>query len=145
METPIIFLQSIDLNFTGEATTWVEANPTFLAVTEQEETPTDADVKEFRKAVQARFPAKSAAIKGEDLVEEDITNLARGEMEDLPTYYARTTNILRRSNMRDTTSAARTTSAETTTVNAAERILLQMTMKAFVRGLRDRELRRLLS
>ncbi|KAI0991010.1 hypothetical protein K3495_g17177, partial [Podosphaera aphanis] len=106
--------------------------------TEQVEEPKPRDVEDFKKAVQARFPAKSSMIRGEDFVEEDTTNFKQGEQEDLPTYYGRALNLLRRSNTRDTPPVG------SPPLSAAERILLQMTIKAYVRGLREKELRKIM-
>ncbi|KAI0991874.1 hypothetical protein K3495_g16313, partial [Podosphaera aphanis] len=73
-ETPKLFFEVVDLRFTKDASDWVEANPQYLLFTEQVEEPKPRDVEDFKKAVQARFPAKSSMIRGEDFVEEDTTN-----------------------------------------------------------------------
>ncbi|KAI1007613.1 hypothetical protein K3495_g617 [Podosphaera aphanis] len=101
-ETPELFFEAVDLRFTKDASDWVEANPQYLLFTEQVEEPKARDVEDFKKAVQARFPAKSSMIRGEDFVEEDPTNLKQGEQEDLPTFYGWALDLLRRSNTKDT-------------------------------------------
>ncbi|KAI0997164.1 hypothetical protein K3495_g11028, partial [Podosphaera aphanis] len=106
--------------------------------TEQLETPNEKDVEEFKKAFQSRFPAKFSAVKSEDLIEEDIGNLKQGSKETLLEYYGRAQHLSRRIHAKDTPPVAETP------LSTVERILLKMMIKAFIRGLYEMKLRKLI-
>lgn len=127
-ETPEVFFESIDLNLSGEAVDWVDSTPQFQIFTEQIEVPTKEDVKRFKVAFLARFPAKFSFDESEDTIQEDTNNLIQGRNETLSEYYGRAQHLLRRSHTRDKPSG------DADSLSPAERILLGGVIKAFLRG-----------
>ncbi|KAI0991964.1 hypothetical protein K3495_g16222, partial [Podosphaera aphanis] len=99
-------------------------------------TPNEKDVEDFKRAFQSRFPGKFAAVRSEDTIEEDIGNLKQEATETLRDYYGRAQHLLRRSQTKDAPLVGGTP------LSTAERILLQMTIKAFIRGIYERDLKK---
>ncbi|RKF77874.1 hypothetical protein GcC1_060026 [Golovinomyces cichoracearum] len=119
-ETPTVFFQSVDLNIIGDAADWVDSTPQYQIFTEQLEIPTGRDVDEFKEAFKSRFPGKSTAEGSEDTVQEDTQSLSQGADENLLEYYGRAQHLLRRT----------------------EQVLLNGVIKAFVRGIHGKDLKR---
>ncbi|RKF60580.1 hypothetical protein OnM2_049057, partial [Erysiphe neolycopersici] len=118
-ETPEVFFESIDLNFSGEATEWVDSTPQYQIFTEQLEKPTLDDVKDFKTALVARFPAKFSVDRSEDTIQEDTGNLTQGRSHTIDTPVEGAPSL-----------------------SPSERIILRGIIKAFIRGLHDNSLKR---
>ncbi|POS83489.1 hypothetical protein EPUL_004982 [Erysiphe pulchra] len=135
-ETPEVFFESIDLNFSGEAADWVDSTPQYQIFTEQLKKPTIDEMKDFKTALVARFPAKFSVDRSEDTIQEDTGNLTQGSNETLEEYYGRAQHLLRHSHTRDTPVEG------ASSLSPSERILLRGMIKAFIRDLHDNSLKR---
>ncbi|RKF78740.1 hypothetical protein GcM1_208015, partial [Golovinomyces cichoracearum] len=135
-ETREVFFESIDLNFSGEAADWVDSSPQYQIFTEEIEKPTSDDVRDFKVALTARFPAKFSIDRSEYTIQEDTENLVQGPNESLEEYYGQAQHLLRRSHTRDTQADG------SSPLSPSERILLRRVIKAFLRGLFDKNPKR---
>ncbi|KAI0994799.1 hypothetical protein K3495_g13384 [Podosphaera aphanis] len=92
-------------------------------------------VRGVKKAVQSRFPTKYSTVRSEKLIEQDLYNLAQEASEPLSEYYGRAQHLLRRTNTREEPS-------ENNPLSISEKVLLQLTITAFLKGLHEKDLRK---
>lgn len=132
---PETFFEAIEVLFVGKAESWLDSVPRFNRFTDQEEVPKDIDVEEFKQALMQQFPKKSMGDMRDGNVQEDIQNLKQGEEETLVAYHERVQDLLRRSNGRDDRNEI---SPE---LSGIERTMLSIIVRAFIRGMKDDNLR----
>ncbi|KAI0990931.1 hypothetical protein K3495_g17256, partial [Podosphaera aphanis] len=92
-------------------------------------------MEDFKRALMKQFPKASAGLTEDGNAQEDIQNLRQGEKETLVEYHDRAQELLRRSNGRDAGSDA---SQE---LSAIEKTMLSILVRAFIRGIKDDNLR----
>ncbi|RKF83370.1 hypothetical protein GcC1_003032 [Golovinomyces cichoracearum] len=119
----------------GRAENWLDSVPRFSKFTDQLEEPKEFDVEEFKQALKKNSPRKSLANMSDGNVQEDIQSLKQGEGETLMVYHERAQDLLRRSNGRDDASD------NGLELSALEKTMLSIIVKAFIRGVRDNNLR----
>ncbi|RKF61139.1 hypothetical protein GcC1_159007 [Golovinomyces cichoracearum] len=133
--TPEIFFEAIEVLFTGKAESWLDSIPQFNRFMDQEEEPRHIDMENFKQAWMKQSPKKSVEGMDDINAQENIQNLRQGEEETILEYHDRAQDLLRRSNGRD---EGIRTQPELT---AIERTMLSILVRAFVRGIRDDNLR----
>ncbi|KAI1001177.1 hypothetical protein K3495_g7021 [Podosphaera aphanis] len=99
------------------------------------EKPKESDVEKFKQALVEKFPKRFAGNMKDGNVQEDIQNLKQREGETFMAYHERAQDLLCRSNGRDDECGARSE------LSALEKTMLSIIVKAFIRGIRDDNLR----
>ncbi|KAI0997172.1 hypothetical protein K3495_g11013 [Podosphaera aphanis] len=136
--TPELFFEAIEVLFTGKAESWLDSVSKFIRFTHQIAEPEQSDMEDFKQALMKQFPKASAGLTEDGNAQENIQNLRQGEKETLVGYHDRTQEFLQRSNRRDAGSDA---SQE---LSAIEKTMLSILVRAFIRGIRDDNLRSLI-
>ena len=128
-----MFFEAVEVLFTGKAEEWLDTVPRLNKFTDQEDEPKETDVEEFKQALMKRLPKKLK--KDVENVQEDIQNLKQGQDETLIIYHERAQDLLQRSNGRDD---ADNTGADLSDI---EKTMLSIIVRAFIRGIRNDNLR----
>ncbi|RKF61152.1 hypothetical protein GcC1_159011 [Golovinomyces cichoracearum] len=126
---------TIEVLFTGKTESLLDSIPQFNRFTDQEEEPRHIDMENFKQVLMKQFPKKSVGGMDDINAQENFQNLRQGEEETLLKYHDRAQDLLRRSNGRD---EGISTQPE---LMAIERTMLSILVRAFVRGIRDDNLR----
>lgn len=134
------YLSTLDALLIEDASDWTESNPVAIRLlAEAEAAPTAAQsqtVEKFRALFCERFPSKVMETSSIPF-DLEIAGLRQRSEESLAAYYKRVTSMLQRVGVRDRPAPSSTI----TSLSAVESIMLDMILRAFIRGLLDHNIR----
>ena len=128
---PRIFLQHVEFLLVNDAEKWLDKTPMVSRLVMKAD-PTIEDVDLFKACFIDRFPVKDDEPIPFDF-DTEISELRQGDTEPLKAYYRRTYTILKDAGAHDRTPG--------TFVPSVKVIILNTTIKAFIRGIKDRDVR----
>ena len=132
---PKKYLKFANLLLTDEAAEWTESNPDVITILTNPASD-QAAVDRFKALLQDRFPAKSGELVTSTF-ESELEELHQRAEETLAAYYKRVVTLMGRVNARDRPTSA---AIDATPLTLMESAVLEMVMKAFVRGLHDEDI-----
>ena len=125
---PKALLRSVDLLLTGEAATWAETFEEVSSLLSMVD-PHLETVTRFKNLFQARFPAKSYDSTPTSF-DDELHDLTQMKDESIGSYYQRVLAMMHKVGGRDRNS-------DGPLLTILESTMLEMVIRAFVKGLRD--------
>ena len=135
--SPINFIQAFDLLLVDDAASWAETTQAVVELIEDPE-PTGSTVETLKSLFVQQYPTRVVEVPVTNF-DTEISELGQQEGEALLAYYRRTLSLLSRIGCRDRPKKITPTATELTSLESA---MLDTVLRAFVRGLRDGDLRR---
>ena len=134
---PDRYLRYLDMLLIENASNWSESNPKAIRLlAEPEMIPTQQIIQQFRAVFCERFPSK--AVKATYIPSDiEITELRQRPEETLSTYYKRVLNLMQRVRAKD-----RPASTPNTAFTLLESSMLDIILRASIRGLNNHEIRK---
>lgn len=134
---PAKYLDNLSMLLIDEASDWSESHPEAVRLLEEAEVaPSQSTVENFRSLLCEKFPSKAIEIVPIP-IDVELSELHQRPDESLATYYKRVSNLMQRVGARD-----RPVSAAIAGLTTLESSMLDIILRAFIRGLNDPELRK---
>lgn len=130
---PKKLLESVDLLLIGNAAEWAITNFDASRLL-NEENPTSESVTTFKRLFQEKFPAEKEDLSTINF-DFELNKLQQQPAESISSYYNRTISLM-------STVGARDRLADNSTLSPLESAILDIIMKAFIKGLANDEIKR---